>query len=314
MRTYASSIAVLLLASVAFAQSSTESATTESAPAPTRVSGAHLQTLLARSGFSPGLIDGKPGRKAKIALEAFQAANSLSVTGTATVETLTALGATDTWKRTYRISAADAALVTGPIPDDWNDRAKLTVSGYADMEELLAERGWCSIDLVRTLNPGIDLKNARAGDEVQLPDISPKPLPRIGKLEIDLEEKLVKGFDDSGRHVLLLHCSIARNMEKRPVGLLRVEVVATDPNYTFNPKDWPEVNNVTRKLTIAPGPRNPVGSAWVGLDKPGYGIHGTVRPQDIGKTGSHGCFRLANWDAVRLAKAIRIGTTVDVRE
>jgi lipoprotein-anchoring transpeptidase ErfK/SrfK len=98
------------------------------------------------------------------------------------------------------------------------------------------------------------------------------------------------------------------------VGDLSVKVVVTDPDYTFNPASWPEVTNVTRKLRIAPGPRNPVGVAWIGLDKPGYGLHGTVRPQDIGKTGSHGCFRLANWDAARLARAVSIGTPVVVRE
>jgi lipoprotein-anchoring transpeptidase ErfK/SrfK len=114
--------------------------------------------------------------------------------------------------------------------------------------------------------------------------------------------------------VAIFHCSIAQAVEKRPVGDLSVKVVVTDPDYTFNPASWPEVTNVTRKLRIAPGPRNPVGVAWIGLDKPGYGLHGTVRPQDIGKTGSHGCFRLANWDAARLARAVSIGTPVVVRE
>lgn len=289
---------------------------------------ARLQTILARSGFSPGLIDGKPGRKTKIAIEHFQAARGLPVSGTADEATLEALkpasgldtAAGSAWTRKYKVTAADLALITGPIPSDWNERALLERSGYADLQELLAERGWCSADFAASLNPGVELAGLAEGDEVTLPDVpdvwSPKvkAFPKLARLEVNLAEKLVQGFDESGTQVLLLHCSIAKAQEKRPVGELKVKVVATDPEYTFDPKDWPEVDNVTTKLRIAPGPRNPVGSAWIGLDKPGYGMHGTVRPQDIGKTGSHGCFRLANWDALRLVRAVKIGMVVEVKE
>lgn len=279
-----------------------------------------MQTLLARTGFSPGLIDGKPGRKTRVAIEAFQHARQLNVTGNVDEGTLAALveadplAGTGAWTRRYRVTDADLAAVTGPIPEDWNERATLERSGYADLEELLAEKGWCSVEVVRSLNPGMAVDGLRAGDEVVLPDVHSRPLARIARLEIELEEKVVRGFDESGAVVALVHCSIARDAAKRPVGVLHVQVIVTDPDYTFDPKDWPEVENVTGRLRIAPGPRNPVGAAWIGLDKPGFGLHGTVRPQDIGKTGSHGCFRLANWDAVRMAKAVRVGTEVEVRE
>ncbi len=282
--------------------------------------GARTQTLLARSNFSPGLIDGKPGRKTKIAIEHLQRARSLEVTGTLDDATLASLASTDpraasdAWTRTYRITDADLDLVTGPIPEDWNERALLTKSGYADLRELLAEVGWCSPDFVQSLNSGIVINDLTAGDEVILPDTAIPALPKLGRIQINLTEKLVLGFNDDGAQILLTHCSIAKLAEKRPVGELHVKVVAAHPEYTFDPKDWPEIDNVSTKLRIAPGPRNPVGAAWVGLDKPGYGLHGTVRPQDIGKTGSHGCFRLANWDATRIAKAVRIGTVVEIKE
>ncbi len=285
-----------------------------------RLASARRQTLLARAGFSPGLIDGKAGRKTKLAIERYQEAKSLPITGVIDDATLASLRASDklvageTWTRTYTITESDSSLITGAIPADWNERAELPLSGYEHMHELLAERGWCSLELVEILNPGVALSELSTGDSVVLPDVSGAAQPRLSRVEIDLAEKIVLGFDSNGSLVSLMHCSIARAMEKRPVGELNVKVVATDPDYTFDPKDWPEVNNVDRRLRIAPGPRNPVGSAWVGLDKPGYGIHGTVRPQDIGKTGSHGCFRLANWDAVRLAKGVKVGTVVDVRE
>lgn len=297
----------------------------EAAPAPQdRMAAAREQTILARSGFSPGLIDGKPGRKTRLAIEQWQRARGLEVTGVMDAATMAGLAEGDplaagkdggVWTRAYTITEEDLALVTGPVPEDWNVRAELAVSGYADLEDLLAERGWCSVDLLRTLNPGASINDRAAGDEVVIPDVRDRPVVvKLARLEIVLGEKLMLGFDSSGGQVMLLHCSVAKMAEKRPVGELHVTVVATDPEYTFDPKDWPEVENVESKLRIAPGPRNPVGLAWIGLDRPGYGMHGTVRPQDIGKTGSHGCFRLLNWEALRLAHSVKVGMPVVVRE
>ena len=298
------------------------------------LSPAHLQVLLARANFSPGLIDGNAGRKTRLAMQQFQDARGLEQTASLDAATQAALRkaagregtAGETWTKPYRITEADLALITGPVPTDWIERSLLELCGYATLSELLAERGWCSEGLVASLNPGVDLANLIAGDEVELPDVpdwrgsaakasrDAVMTTKVSRLEVDLAERFVKGFDDAGTQVMLMHCSIAKSAEKRPVGELKVKVIATDPDYTFDPKDWPEVADINRKLRIAPGPRNPVGSAWVGLDKPGYGLHGTVRPQDIGKTGSHGCFRLANWDAARLARMVKIGTPVSIRE
>jgi lipoprotein-anchoring transpeptidase ErfK/SrfK len=94
-----------------------------------------------------------------------------------------------------------------------------------------------------------------------------------------------------------------------------VEVTAPSPNYTFNPEVFPEsaeARELGRKLILPPGPNNPVGTAWIGLDKPGYGIHGTPRPEDVGRTESHGCFRLANWNAEYLLQLVTVGTPVRV--
>jgi lipoprotein-anchoring transpeptidase ErfK/SrfK len=285
-----------------------------------RLLAAREQTLLARAGFSPGLIDGRPGPKTRAAVEHFQAARGLAITGVVDAATLAALAERNPlatgaeWTQSYTITPADEALITGPIPEDWNERARLELSGYADMGELLAERGWCSPDLVRALNPGVEPTALRAGAVVRLPDVRAPALPRLASLRIDLTRQRLIGLGERGELLTLMHCSIARSVEKRPVGVLHVRVVVTDPDYTFDPKAWPEIDNVFRRLRIAPGPRNPVGLAWIGLDRPGYGIHGSPRPQDIGKTGSLGCFRLTNWDAVRLAHAVRPGTPVEVHE
>jgi lipoprotein-anchoring transpeptidase ErfK/SrfK len=63
---------------------------------------------------------------------------------------------------------------------------------------------------------------------------------------------------------------------------------------------------------IPPGPNNPVGTAWIGLNKQGYGIHGTPHPEEVGRTESHGCFRLSNWDAEYLSQLVAVGTPVNI--
>ncbi len=134
------------------------------------------------------------------------------------------------------------------------------------------------------------------------------------RLEIDLERRLVLLYPSAERGAPsgLLHCSIAADPARAPEGEAHVEVVAADPVYTFDPAKWPEVHGVNRKLRIPPGPRSPVGLRWIGLDLDGIGIHGAPEPEMIGKTGSHGCFRLTNWDAIWLSGLVQIGTPVRI--
>ena len=83
-----------------------------------------------------------------------------------------------------------------------------------------------------------------------------------------------------------------------------------NPDYVYDPKfAWKGVKT-KRKLIVAAGPNNPVGLVWIDLTAPSYGIHGTPSPEDIGKTKSHGCIRLTNWNAVDLASMARPGTVV----
>ena len=142
-----------------------------------------------------------------------------------------------------------------------------------------------------------------------------KPPQRAAKLRVYLTQKFIRAFDAEDRVIAHFPCSIAAKQEKRPVGTLMVVNVALNPNYTFDPVNFPELDAQQKgygKLVIPPGPNNPVGMAWIGLSKPGYGIHGTPHPEDIGKTESHGCFRLANWNAERLARMVEIGTPVEI--
>jgi lipoprotein-anchoring transpeptidase ErfK/SrfK len=63
---------------------------------------------------------------------------------------------------------------------------------------------------------------------------------------------------------------------------------------------------------VPPGPSNPLGTRWMGLNAPGVGIHGTDAPTSIGYSASHGCIRMQVPEAEWLFEHVRVGTTVVV--
>jgi len=269
------------------------------------------QAALDRAGFSPGLIDGKIGQKTLAGLRAFQASKGLAVTGSFDPQTRRALGvdAQPALVR-YALTDTDMALV-GPWPKDWVAKSQARRLGYASLASLAAERGHCTLGLLARLNPDVDLKTLKPGDTLRLPNVvPPKEMPQAAGIEVDFLAKTVRALDAAGRAVAMFHCSIAKHEKDLPSRPCRVASVAMNPIYLFDPKKWPEVKGVDRCLEIPPGPRNPVGLCWIGLSLKGYGIHGTPEPAMIGKTGSHGCVRLTNWDVLRLAKIVRVGTPV----
>jgi len=273
-----------------------------------------LQVTLDRLGFSPGVIDGRSGPQTRAALMAWQMANDMPPSGELTGPCVPAELPAEMLYTNVVVTTNDLAQL-GPFPKDWLERARLPRMACETLTELFAERFHCRETLLRRLNP--DLTNATAGTILRLPNtLSEVRLPRrAAKLRIHLVQKFIRAYDEQGRLIAHFPCSIAAREEKRPVGTLTVANVALNPNYTYDPANFPELDAQQRgygKLIIAPGPNNPVGTAWIGLSKPGYGIHGTPHPEEIGKTESHGCFRLANWNAERLARMVEIGTPVEV--
>jgi hypothetical protein len=278
------------------------------------------QLALESWGFSPGLLDGRLGARTRMAIAAAQSAMGAEPTAELDARCAEALGVDERQNlTTCRLSEDDARDVETPS-DDWNERARRTRLRHYSLLDLVKERHHCSRGLLEALNPGVALDALLPGDLLFVPAtraFAHRQSLQPTALEICLEEKyiLVLREDAAGQRFLLglLHCSVAADLEQAPRGELKVETKAENPGYTFDPAKWPEVHNVTRKLSIPPGPRNPVGLIWIGLDRPGYGIHGTPDPDEIGRTGSHGCFRLANWDASWLGRSAPIGLPVRIR-
>ena len=267
-----------------------------------------VQIHLERDHFSSGGIDGRWGSKSEKALAAWQKKNNQPSTGQLDGALIATLGNTNDILTTTTVTAADHAALT-PYPSSWLERSKQERLGYATIEELLAEKFHIYRATLRKLNPAVAWPNPPAGTPVTVPLLKSKPLPPLSKIEIRLAQKTLRAYDTNGLLVAQLPCSIAADKSKRPEGeTLRVVLWASNPEYTFDPELFasdPEAAVIGKKLRIPPGPNNPVGMAWIGLDRPGYGIHGTPSPEDISKTESHGCFRLTNWDALLLVHAVR---------
>ncbi|HLH90365.1 MAG TPA: L,D-transpeptidase [Xanthobacteraceae bacterium] len=313
-------------------------AATVNAAEPGHASGAALivraEVLLDRAHFSPGAIDGVDGENFHKALAAFQQDRKLPTTGNLDPDTWAALAATSSAPALtrYTITAADEG---GPfvraIPRDFRKMAKLPALGYSGPREELAEKFHMSEALLRKLNPHAAFE--RSGTEIEVADVAPMDLVRSGAtqgaappphggadsrsdarqaatIEVDKQARAVRAYDRDGRLLAFYPASIGSTEKPAPSGTFKVRRVARNPDYHYDPKFAFKGVHTRHKLTIRPGPNNPVGLVWIDLTAPSYGIHGTPDPDKVSKTASHGCIRLTNWDALDLAAMVHPGVVV----
>jgi lipoprotein-anchoring transpeptidase ErfK/SrfK len=274
---------------------------------------AAYQVALERIHFSCGFVDGDQGMRTQRMLRAFQASRGLPVTGFLDQPTRDAIGEPGEPFLSYVVTVGDVASIM-PKPASWRAKSQVPRLGYNDIWELLAEKFHCTRAYLKDLNRGVT--TPVAGTEIIGPKVFPAaPIPRAASLRVNLGETSIEALDAGGKVIGFFPCSIAKDKNKRPNGTLVVKSVVPDPDYTFDPAlfaDAARDEGITHKMVLPPGPRNPVGTAWIGLSLPGYGIHGTPEPENISRTQSHGCFRLANWNAQKVLKMVRVGTPVDV--
>ncbi|MCJ7421865.1 L,D-transpeptidase family protein [Sphingomicrobium astaxanthinifaciens] len=263
------------------------------------------QVLLVRAGHSPGVIDGYPGGNTSRALRAFQRAQGLEVTGSAdsaTMEALRKAAADAPLLERYTIEAASSEFSTPA--DGMAEQAETGRVGYGSLGEKLAEQFGMSEGLLRALNPG----GLSQGTEIIVVAADMGDLPAVERVEIDGEDNEVRAYDADGTLVASFPATVGSDEFPSPSGTMEVAALAPEANYTFDPSDQEWGGDET--LVIPAGPNNPIGGIWIDLGKDGYGIHGSPDPALIGKTSSHGCVRLTNWDARTLMNAVSPGTVV----
>jgi lipoprotein-anchoring transpeptidase ErfK/SrfK len=268
------------------------------------------QILLDRAHFSSGEIDGAAGSNLKMAIAGFQRKNGIAPSGMLDAATWSALNADPAPAlAVYTVAEADAAGPFTPIPEEMADKAKLPALGYASALEGLGEKFHASTKLLQKLNPGKDL--AKVGEQILVPNVlDTEPLPKAGKIVVDRSDRTLALYDAGGKLIAQFPASSGTDKDPLPIGSWKVNGVSKNPKFHYNPKLFWDADAGDKKATIPPGPNNPVGVAWIDLSKPHYGIHGTPVPSAIGKTQSHGCIRLTNWDVTALTASVGPGTDV----
>jgi len=267
------------------------------------------QILLKRHRFSSGELDGIFGETMARAVRAFRAERALPADESIDPKVWTALetaGQAPVIVQ-YTITGEDVQGPFPKIPSDMMRKARLDKLGYQSPLEALGEKFHSSPALLKRLNRR---SRFRAGDQIHVPGL-PEPLTaKAASIIVDESTLSLRALDEAGKTLVYYPTTIGSVHDPLPVGNWKVKGVARNPIFLYNPKLFWDADPSHSKAKIAAGPNNPVGVVWIQLSKEHYGIHGTPDPEQIGKTNSHGCVRLTNWDASELAGMVGPGTPV----
>jgi lipoprotein-anchoring transpeptidase ErfK/SrfK len=270
------------------------------------------QIFLDEQNFSPGKIDGQSGYFTEQAMhhykesKPFQKEKVLPPPYTV-----------------YKISTKDQNYI-GSVPTKIKMQAQKKKIPYSNFAEMIAERFHTDIDFLAKINPDINLKRLKTGDTVKVPNVKPFLIEQISKKEIykkgelsnriikiNTQKKVLTVLEDN-KIIATFPITPGSSALPAPKGKWKVKNIIYLPWFRYDKKMLEKGERSAHYYNLPPGPNSLVGIIWVGLNKKGIGIHGTNKPELIGRSTSHGCIRLANWDIVKLSNLIRPGVKVEI--
>ncbi len=268
--------------------------------------GTKIQALLNWHQHGVGGVDGYWGKNTRKAMQAFQKSQNLPITDALNVETWQALTknnklATQPVLVNYQLTEADVTIKTTDIPAGAEAKAKLEGMYYESVIEGLAEKFHMSEGYLKALNPD---SRFEAGEVLSVYNPGTPNNKPVSRVVADKETQTLYAYDDKDNLIASYPTTVGSTATPSPTGTHTVNVKVHEPNYTYTAADG-------SKSIIPPGPNNPVGSVWIGLSKPSYGIHGSPDPARISRQASAGCVRLTNWDALALLGTIQNDATVE---
>jgi lipoprotein-anchoring transpeptidase ErfK/SrfK len=273
-----------------------------------------LEILLDEVGMSPGVIDGVNGKNVAKAIAAVEVITGLPVDGVLDEAVWQRLPRDTPILVDYAITAEDVA---GPflkaVPTDYAEMAKLDQLSYTSPLEMFGERFHMDVDLLKALNPNVDFNAPGTHIVVAGANTYGVKTP-VALLVADKANAQLRAYDADGKLVAAYPATIGSTELPSPSGTHTINAIARNAAYYYRPQVNFQQGNNTEKLTLPPGPNNPIGTTWIDLSEPTYGIHGTPEPSRIDKTNSHGCVRLTNWDVEELAGLVKKGVPVEFRD
>ncbi|POO50685.1 L,D-transpeptidase family protein [Agrobacterium rosae] len=267
-----------------------------------------LQVLLDRAGSSPGVIDGYLGDNLSKAIAGFEALQQLPVDGRLDADVIAKLVDNGPAVQPYEISEEDRQGIVDRIPKDYAEQAEMTGLGYTSIMEKLAERFHMHVGLIKALNPTTAFK---PGETIAVTMPGDNKSGSVKRIEVHRKAGQAYAFAEDGSLLSVYPATIGSEESPSPTGTHKVKGVSRMPTYTYNPKINFQQGKNKDILKLPSGPNGPVGTVWIDLTEPTYGIHGAPEPELVGKVGSHGCVRLANWDVEELGAMIKPGVVVN---
>ncbi len=293
------------------------------------------QVVLDRLGFTPGVIDGKEGLSTRNALMGFQEANGLPQSGKLDTETRRVLAQWSNIPAT-RLVTIPPEFANGPfteIPEDPDEQARLDCLCHENLDEKLAERFHTTVEVLRELNPpggGVPKPGQpqfAAWQQIRVPNVGNDRVdpgavkeadwaatltslgvassqPQAARVVVSKSKGTLKAYDAADRLIAVYTATMGSKHDPLPLGQWKILGTDFNPQFHYNPDLFWDAKAGSDKALLKPGPNNPVGVVWIDISKEHYGIHGTPRPETIGRAESHGCVRLTNWDSARLAQMV----------